>query len=285
LANLGIKVPLTPILKITDYTGKTLWELDIEQRQKDFQELQNFAVQQKGDLKRVLDAAPAYLIDHIMQDNQARSAAFGVHSKLVIPNQVVSVKTGTTNNLRDNWTVGFTPDFLTITWVGNNDNSPMNPYLVSGITGAAPIWNDIMSYILKNKEANWPNKPSDVSGGEVCPTGLPPETGQDCGWKTQDLYWRQSLPTPSTAKRQNVWIKVDTGLPPAYGEQADNLILEEKTIYSDPLTPLYCGDCQRPVDEQGQTIYEKYQIESNLQPLFWKETEEKDESENSLPQP
>jgi membrane peptidoglycan carboxypeptidase len=52
-----------------------------------------------------------------MQDNQARQDAFGPRSELVIPNQVVSAKTGTTNDLRDNWTVGFTPEYLVITWL------------------------------------------------------------------------------------------------------------------------------------------------------------------------
>jgi len=99
------------------------------------------------------------LISHILLDNNARSQAFGSNSSLVIPKHTVSVKTGTTDDLRDNWTIGFTPQYLVVTWVGNNNNSPMNPALVSGVTGAAPIWNKLMSKILENKADIIPIQP------------------------------------------------------------------------------------------------------------------------------
>lgn len=265
LANKGVKVPLTPILKIENYKGELVMETDIEQRKKDLQELSEYDQDQAGDLERVMDQAPAYLVSHIMQDNNARVAAFGSRSELVIPNQIVSAKTGTTNNLKDNWTVGFTPEFLTITWVGNNDSSPMNPYLVSGVTGAAPIWNDIMSYVLLGKQPIWQDKPADVSSGQVCATGMPPQSGENCTFNNQDLYWEESVPSESKVERKNTWIKADTGIPPAYGEEADNLILEEKTLYSDPTMENYCGDCTRAVDEQGDVVYEKYVINENHQ--------------------
>jgi penicillin-binding protein 1C len=157
LADQGVKVPLTPILEIKDYKGNLLKEINVEQRKEDLVYLNEYESESKeGDLERVMHRAPAYLTAHIMQDNNARIQAFGPRSELVIPNQIVSAKTGTTNDLKDNWTVGFTPEFLVITWVGNNDNKPMNPYLVSGVTGAAPIWNDIMSYVLEGREASWP---------------------------------------------------------------------------------------------------------------------------------
>ena len=60
----------------------------------------------------------------------------------------MAVKTGTSDNKRDNWTFGYTQNFVVGVWVGNNDNSPMNPQLASGVTGAAPIWNKIMRGIL-----------------------------------------------------------------------------------------------------------------------------------------
>jgi len=61
----------------------------------------------------------------------------------------VAVKTGTTQNQRDNWTIGYTVDYLVATWVGNNDNTPMS-YVASGVTGASPIWNKTMTYLLKD---------------------------------------------------------------------------------------------------------------------------------------
>ena len=130
-ANDGRKVTLNPILKITDYKG------DI--------------IEEKGDPnpKQVLPAAVAYIISDILSDNQARSMEFGSNSPLHIPGHTVSVKTGTTDNKRDNWTIGYTTNVLTAVWVGNNDNQPMSQSLASGITGAAPIWNKMMTYLLK----------------------------------------------------------------------------------------------------------------------------------------
>ncbi len=130
LANSGERVDLNPILKITDYKG-TIYE------------------EKKNPSKvQVLDKGVAFIISDILADNQARAMEFGPNSPLLIPNHTVSVKTGTTDNKRDNWTNGYTNNYVVITWVGNNDNSPMDPSLASGITGAAPIWHRIMSTLL-----------------------------------------------------------------------------------------------------------------------------------------
>jgi penicillin-binding protein 1C len=258
LANGGVNVPLTPILEITNFRGEQLEKIDLEARKKALAYLTEFdGEEQEEDLIRVMDKAPAYMTAHIMQDNNARVAAFGSRSELVIPNQVVSVKTGTTNNLKDNWTVGFTTEFLTITWVGNNDNTPMNPYLVSGVTGAAPIWNDIMSYVIQGREPIWQEKPDDVKSAGVCASGFPSENGDNCQVRYTDLFWEYSKPSASKVERKNVWIKPETGLPPIYGEQAEGLVLEEHEFYSDPVFNDYCVDCHRAVDEQGKIVYEK----------------------------
>lgn len=263
LADEGVKVPLTPILKIEDYKGNLIEQTNLDQRQKDLDYLNTYDDEtEMNGLTRVMDRAPAYLVSHIMQDNNARSGAFGPKSKLIIPNQVVSVKTGTTNNLKDNWTVGFTPQFLVITWVGNNDGSPMNPYLVSGVTGAAPIWNDIMSYVLKNQAPIWQEKPSDVASAPVCATGMPPQSGDSCKVGNTEMFWIRSRPSESKAYTKETWIKADTGLPPASGDQ-DNLILESHTFYSDPLTPQYCVDCRRAVNDQGKVQYEQHSVNND----------------------
>jgi membrane peptidoglycan carboxypeptidase len=130
LANSGNKVELNPILKITNYQGAVLEE--------------------KNEIKekRAVPEEIAFIISNILSDNSARAMEFGLNSPLNIPKHTVSVKTGTTDNKRDNWTIGYTPNILTAVWVGNNDNSPMNPILASGITGAAPIWNKIMNNLL-----------------------------------------------------------------------------------------------------------------------------------------
>ncbi|EKD65449.1 MAG: penicillin-binding protein, 1A family [uncultured bacterium] len=143
-ANNGERVDLNPIIKVEDSLGNVLEE------KKDIQR------------KSVLDPGIAFIISDILSDNPSRAMAFGFNSPLVIPNYTVSVKTGTSDNKRDNWTIGYTKNYLTAVWVGNNDNSPMSPHLASGISGAAPIWNKIMSNLLIDKEDQKPTKPSNV---------------------------------------------------------------------------------------------------------------------------
>ncbi|MBI2029852.1 penicillin-binding protein [Candidatus Gottesmanbacteria bacterium] len=133
MANNGNYQQLTPILKVTTYEGNTI------------------EVAKIGKTKQVLKPQTAFLLSNILSDNNARSDAFGSNSKLVIPGKTVAVKTGTSNDKRDNWTIGYTPSYVTTVWVGNNDNTPMHPTLTSGITGATPIWNEIITYLLVSK--------------------------------------------------------------------------------------------------------------------------------------
>ena len=266
MANQGVKVPLTPILKVEDYQGHVLEAVNIEERLTRLEEMTADEDEvQQGDLIRVMARAPAYLVSHIMQDNNARQLAFGPRSELVIPGQIVSAKTGTTNDLKDNWTVGFTPEFLVISWVGNNDGTPMNQSLVSGVTGAAPIFNDIMSFVLRGREPIWQEKPTDVLSAEVCSTGMPAQAGEECHRVGTELYWKNSLPSKSTVKQVDTWIRPETGLPPQPGESTDGLVLEKKTFYEDPVTPNYCADCNRAVDEEGNIIYEQNNVSSETQ--------------------
>ena len=144
LANQGRRHDILPILEVTDYTGKVI-ERNVP-----------------GNGVKALTPETAWIMGNILADNNARTAAFGPSSSLVIPGKTVSVKTGTSNDKRDNWTVGYTPSIVTTVWVGNNDNSPMDPYLTSGITGAAPIWHDIMVELLKDKQDEVPLRPDTI---------------------------------------------------------------------------------------------------------------------------
>lgn len=144
LANNGSEVELNPILKITDTAGNI-----IEQK-----------TQIKG--RQVLEPGIAYIMSDILADNQARSMEFGSNSPLKISNHRVSVKTGTTDNKRDNWTDGYTHNYVVIVWVGNNDNSPMSQTLASGITGAAPIWHKIMENLLAHTPDEKPVPPPQI---------------------------------------------------------------------------------------------------------------------------
>ena len=117
--------------------------------------------------KKVLGEDITYLISHILLDNNARSAAFGTNSYLVVPGKTVAVKSGTTDQKRDNWAFGYTPSFVAGVWVGNNDNTPMNPSITSGVTGASPIWNKIMRFLLKDKKNEEFKKPDNVNAIEI----------------------------------------------------------------------------------------------------------------------
>jgi len=132
LANQGNRVNLNPVLKITDSQGNILEEKKVEK-------------------KKILSPGVAFIISDILADNQSRAMEFGTNSPLLIQNHTVAVKTGTSDNKRDNWTIGYTPSYLVAVWVGNNDNSPMSPTLASGITGAAPIWHRVMENLISSK--------------------------------------------------------------------------------------------------------------------------------------
>jgi 1A family penicillin-binding protein len=96
---------------------------------------------------QVIKPQTAFIITNILSDNEARIPAFGPNSQLVIPGHTVAVKTGTTNDIRDNLTIGYTPSYTVGVWVGNNDNTPMSR-VASGVSGAAPIWNRVMRELL-----------------------------------------------------------------------------------------------------------------------------------------
>lgn len=142
-ANGGYSTDPIAILKVTDPKGKVLFE------------------QKEVDKKRVLSSEVAFIISHILLDNNARLITFGVNSYLNMGSRAVAAKTGTTDDKRDNWTIGWTPSVLVATWVGNNDNSPMGD-VASGVTGAAPIWRRIILEALKNKPNEEFVKPDNV---------------------------------------------------------------------------------------------------------------------------
>ena len=148
-ANKGIRQDPVTILEVKDNKGHSLYKY------------------KKKEGPRVLSQEIAFLISHILLDNNARSDAFGAYSALNISGKTVSVKTGTTDQKRDNWTVGFTPSYVVGVWVGNNDNTPMNQAIASGITGASPIWNKIMTAVLKGKKDEAPQKPDGVVAVQV----------------------------------------------------------------------------------------------------------------------
>ncbi len=168
-ANGGRYVPLTPILKIVDgTTGQTLEELDRQ------------GALAKGE--QVLDPAHAYQITSITTDNEARAPDYGLNSPLILPElkRPAGAKTGTTNDNRDIWTMGYTTDLAVGVWVGNSNNAKTNNVL--GATGAAPIWHNFMVEVHQRPELARhlvdPNgvpyplefaRPANAVDAEVCP--------------------------------------------------------------------------------------------------------------------
>ncbi len=114
---------------------------------------------------QALDPRVAYLITDILSDDVARRPAFGPGSALEI-GRPAAVKTGTTTDWRDNWTVGYTPDLVVGVWTGNADNAPMRG--VSGVTGAAPIWHDFMRGVLREMPARDFARPDGLTRLEIC---------------------------------------------------------------------------------------------------------------------
>ena len=183
LANQGLRVDLHPILRVTNWQGKTLQDFACAKDFNLFKPAEAAYETLNCNKTPVINSNVAYQLTNILSDNSARTPAFGPNSKLNIPGHQVAVKTGTTNNKRDNWTIGYTNNLLVAVWVGNNDNSPMSA-VASGVTGASPIWHNIISELLKNRLPHQFIKPSSLVPVEVCSlNGLLPCEG--CPTKTE----------------------------------------------------------------------------------------------------
>jgi len=142
-----------------------------------------------------MDERVAYLISDVLSDNLARAPSFGEGSALRL-SRPAAAKTGTTTDWRDNWTVGYTPDLVVGVWAGNADNEPMNH--VSGVTGAAPIWHDVMESLLKGRPVREFVEPPGMVRMEVCAdSGLPPVEEMEIGdWRLD----RQQARCPRTIR-------------------------------------------------------------------------------------
>ncbi len=142
-------------------------------------------------LEQVVSPQVAYVMSNILSDTTARWAAFGRPNDLEIPGHTVAAKTGTTNNWRDNWTVGYTPQLAVGVWVGNTDNEPMDK--ISGLTGAAPIWNQVMKVGLTNLPDVPFAQPPGIVKMTVCyPSGLLPTA--ECQQKRTEIFIEGSEP-------------------------------------------------------------------------------------------
>jgi len=125
LANEGKATSVRSIVEVKNYRNKMIFKSG------------------KTTQKQIFSPETAFIISHILTDNNARLLSFGQNNYLNIEGRTVAAKTGTTDDKRDNWAIGYTKDLVVGVWVGNNNNEPMSEALASGISGAAPIWRRI----------------------------------------------------------------------------------------------------------------------------------------------
>lgn len=232
-ANSGYRIPLHPILKVTDASGKVLEEYNPP----------------KSPIlgKKVLPSEVTFLISHILLDNNARSLAFGEYSPLRIENYPISVKTGTTNDFRDNWTIGYTKSSVVVVWVGNNNNAPMRG-LISGVTGAAPIWNTILKHLVTKNPPQWPEQPKGIVGKTVCATSglLPPPEGTPDRCPVRFEYFiKGTEPKQVDPGRRKVRIHKTTG-DLAKDGQVEDVEERDEIVVTDVLGDSYCLSCPHP---------------------------------------
>ena len=240
-ANQGIKVPLNPILKVEDWKGKVYEETKPDEVEGE----------------RVLSAETAFIISNILSDNGARSLAFGASSLLNVKGHPeVSVKTGTTNDRRDNWTIGYTTHILALSWVGNNNNKEMSG-AVSGVSGASPIWNKIIKYALDKAEKGEYNKndsghgiqpkPDGVVGTNVCIDSgnkATDDTGNPLSCPTRfEYFFKDKVGAGIDMGQKDIAIDKTTGALADKKTPPENIEMQNKLVLIDPLGTAYCFDC------------------------------------------
>ena len=193
-ANNGRRVQPVAFTKISDYQGNIIYEYESTQ----------------GD--QLIRPEHAFLISSILSDNGARAPMFGANSILNLPFQA-AVKTGTTNDFRDNWTLGYTPDVAVGVWIGNADYTPMEN--TTGLSGAAPLWSQFMQFAVQNLTGGNVSpfsRPADIIEKEICEiSGTEPS--EWCKERRNEYFAYDQLPLSQDEDIwQNVLIDTWTGL-------------------------------------------------------------------------
>ncbi|MEA3449436.1 MAG: penicillin-binding protein [Patescibacteria group bacterium] len=189
------------VLKITDSNGDVLEEFELDE-------------------KRVIDPKAIRQINNILSDNDARAYAFGARNWLTLGSRPVAVKTGTTNDYRDAWTIGYTPSIVTGVWVGNFDNTEMKRGSAGGVV-AAPIWHDYMERILGDTPVEYFKEPKIIKTGKAILDG--------------DIGTAQTL-------------KIDKVTGMLASENTPEELIEERTFF-EPHSILYYVDVNDPLGE------------------------------------
>ncbi len=189
-ANNGKRVAPYSIERIEDHRGELVYQHEVPPEE------------------QVIRAEHAYLISHILSDNSARTPAFGANSVLKLPFNA-AVKTGTTDDFRDNWTLGYTPDIAIGVWIGNADYTPMKN--ISGVSGAAPLWSRVIQWTVSeymNGEPTRFNRPDGIEEHVICSvSGTKPS--ERCSLQKGEVFAQGQ---PPLEKEDDLWkeVEIDT---------------------------------------------------------------------------
>ena len=190
IANGGLRVPPVAITKIVDFQGNVIYQY------------------QSPTGEQVIRPEHAFLMSSILSDNSARTPVFGPNSIINLPFQV-AVKTGTSNDSRDNWTLGYTPDLAVGVWVGNADYTPMEN--TTGVTGAGPIWAEFMTFAINRLTGGNPTpfvRPGGIEEHTIC-TVSGTQPSQWCPSQREEYF---AAGQPPLTSEHDLWhqVLVDT---------------------------------------------------------------------------
>ncbi|MBN1305174.1 MAG: PBP1A family penicillin-binding protein [Anaerolineales bacterium] len=177
-ANEGVRVPPVAITRVIDYRGEVVFEYQVPEAE------------------QTIRREHAYLISSILSDNEARAPMFGYNSFLHLPFPAAA-KTGTTNDFRDNWTIGYTPDLVAGVWMGNADYTPM--VNTTGLSGAAPVWSQFMQYAVPNVSGGNPTpflRPDGIIEKVIC-TLSGTEPSNSCREQRSEIFAFDQPPLPA----------------------------------------------------------------------------------------
>jgi penicillin-binding protein 1C len=162
----------------------------------------------RPETRQILSPQLSFVMNDILSDNNARSAAFGVNNSVHLQDRRVAAKTGTTNDFRDAWTMGYSPQLAVGVWVGNSDNEPMEH--VPGARGAAPIWQEVMRYALADTPVQDFVRPAGIIDTVVCATsGLLPT--ENCPAAVSEHFLEGTVPTAHCDVHQVFRVNRETG--------------------------------------------------------------------------
>jgi 1A family penicillin-binding protein len=198
-ANGGLKNTPTTVLEIEDKSGKPVYQYQPENQP-------------------VLDSGTAFLISSILSDNKTRSEEFG---NLLNISRTAAVKTGTTENYRDAWTLGYTPQLVVGAWVGNNDGTPMDN--IAGSLGAAPIWKNLMEAFLKNQPVENFVLPSGVIKMSACRNGISLNTPIASGSAATEYFLPGTAPNNFCPASPSVTPTISPSVSPTISSSTVNL--------------------------------------------------------------